>query len=324
VRRALEPADYPFFDYRRFTFSLAIATELGIWLAGSTAVRYDAGTKRMTVSGGLVEQAAVIYDKMAVTLAAGGRGIGDITRLVQYVTPAAIGELPQLAELHATKFGGKSPLISTIIVRRLLREEALIEIEAIASVSDTAIPHHIPSVQGASRRDAWHLADAKLEKANYGRSDVLRTLELRSERIANNRIDPDNTGGAFTAILVPCLADRSAGVQIEMAASHEEQSGILYVAAAGDPKAGDIVGQTRQAYEQLDVQLRRAGLDFSHVVKTTEFITLDGLDAYRLTADIRRDIFTAPFPAATGVICQGLPQPGSQIVVEAIALRGHA
>ena len=41
ARRALEPDDYPFFDYRRFTFSLGIAAGASVWLSGSTAVRFD-------------------------------------------------------------------------------------------------------------------------------------------------------------------------------------------------------------------------------------------------------------------------------------------
>jgi len=64
-RLALEPADYPFFDYRRFTFSLGIAAGGSIWLSGSTAVRFDAARKAMVVDGDLVAQARVILDTIA-------------------------------------------------------------------------------------------------------------------------------------------------------------------------------------------------------------------------------------------------------------------
>ena len=70
-RLALEPSDYPFFDYRRFTFSLGIAAARQVWLSGSTAARFDAARKAMMVDGDLVDQAGIIYDKMRVTLAAG-------------------------------------------------------------------------------------------------------------------------------------------------------------------------------------------------------------------------------------------------------------
>ena len=96
-RLALEPADYPFFDYRRFTFSLGIVAGENVWLSGSTAVRFDAARKTMVVDGDLVEQARVIFDKMRLTLAAGGLGLRDIVRIVQYVTPGALADLPRLS-----------------------------------------------------------------------------------------------------------------------------------------------------------------------------------------------------------------------------------
>jgi enamine deaminase RidA (YjgF/YER057c/UK114 family) len=56
-------------------------------------------------------------------------------------------------------------------------------------------------------------------------------------------------------------------------------------------------------------------------VKTTEFVTPEGLGDYRKTAEVRREVFAPPFPAATGVVCEGLPAPGAQIAVEAVAVR---
>ena len=56
-------------------------------------------------------------------------------------------------------------------------------------------------------------------------------------------------------------------------------------------------------------------------MKTTEFITSEGLGDYRKTADVRREVFGLPYPAATGVICERLSRPGSLISVEATAVR---
>jgi enamine deaminase RidA (YjgF/YER057c/UK114 family) len=58
------------------------------------------------------------------------------------------------------------------------------------------------------------------------------------------------------------------------------------------------------------------------VVKTTEFVTPEGLGGYRKTAEVRREVFTPPFPAATGVVCEGLAKVGARIAVEAVAVRG--
>ena len=59
-------------------------------------MRFDAGRKAMVVDGDLVEQASTIFEKMRLTLAAGGLGLRDMVRIVQYVTPGAIPDLPRL------------------------------------------------------------------------------------------------------------------------------------------------------------------------------------------------------------------------------------
>ena len=39
-------------------------------------------------------------------------------------------------------------------------------------------------------------------------------------------------------------------------------------------------------------------------------------------ADVRREVFSAPFPAATGVICERLVDPEAQLAVDVIAVIG--
>ena len=236
VRRALEPNDYPFFDYRRFTFSLGVAAEGQVWLSGSTAVRFDPGRKAMVVEGDLVAQAGVIYDKMAKTLAADGLELRHVNRMTQYVTPAAVSGLAELEAYRKSVFGAAAPVVSTIFVKSLLRDAALIEIEATAS---------------------------------------------------------DQASRPATVV----------------------------VSAEGDAAEGDITGQCREAYARLERLLESAGAGLESVVKTTEYIVPAALANYRGTADVRREIFATPYPSATGVICEKLARPGSQILVEAIAVR---
>jgi enamine deaminase RidA (YjgF/YER057c/UK114 family) len=235
TRRALEPKDYPFFDYRRFTFSLGIAEAGQVWLSGSTAVRFDQERKAMVVAGDLITQTGVIFDKMARTLAADGLTFADVTRMVQYVTPAALGELPRLELFRQATFKDAAPIVSTIAVKSLLRDAALIEIEAVASIGGARPP-------------------------------------------------------------------------------------IITVAAEG-PAGRDIVTQCRDAYARIAALLKEAGTSLAAVVKTTEFITPAALANYRHTAEVRRDVFSPPYPAATGVVCERLARPGAQILVEAIAVR---
>jgi enamine deaminase RidA (YjgF/YER057c/UK114 family) len=236
VRRALEPNDYPFFDYRRFTFSLGVAAEGQVWLSGSTAVRFDPASNTMVVEGDLIAQATVIYDKMAKTLWADGLELRHVNRMTQYVTPDAVGGLTQLDTYRKSVFGAAAPVVNTIIVKGLLREAALIEIEATAS--------------------------------DQPRRPV-----------------------------------------------------TLVASAEGDPAHGDITAQCRDAYTRLGCLLDSAGAGLGSIVKTTEFILPAAVPNYRGTADVRRELFAKPYPSATGVICETLAQPGSQILVEAIAVR---
>jgi enamine deaminase RidA (YjgF/YER057c/UK114 family) len=81
---------------------------------------------------------------------------------------------------------------------------------------------------------------------------------------------------------------------------------------------GDIVGQTRYIYEKLATLLAAAGGGLEHVVETTEYIVTT--EGYRGTADVRREVFREPYPAATGVIVAGLLRPGALIEISAVAV----
>ena len=81
---------------------------------------------------------------------------------------------------------------------------------------------------------------------------------------------------------------------------------------------GDIVGQTRYIYEKFAALLSGAGAGLEHIVETTEYIVTT--DGYRGTADVRREVFRPPYPAATGVIVAGLLRPGALIEISAVAV----
>jgi len=133
--KALNPARFPFFDYRRHAFSLGIDAGAGIWLAGQTAARLDEATGQMVVGGDAVAQAEVAYDKIVHVLHAAGLGLCNVVRTIEYVTPAGLQAYDRLAVLRRQLFGDALPATSTVVVQRLLLPEALIAIEAVASRS---------------------------------------------------------------------------------------------------------------------------------------------------------------------------------------------
>lgn len=287
ARTALEPDDYPFLDYRRFTFSLALMAGGAAWLSGSTAVRYDPA-RGMVVEGDLVAQARTVIDKMRATLVPAGLTLADMVRIVEYVTPAALDDLPKLAALRAEAYGGADLSVSTIVVKSLLRPTALIEIEGVARRGGARGVTYASSLAGSAPREG--------------------------ER-AISFLTPGAAPAAHgIGVVMPRLVAPGATVQHERAAGE----GVAFLAAEGDPAAGDVVGQCREAYVRLARRIATIGADLDAVVKTTEFVTPAGLAAYRRTADVRRAVFAAPYPAATGVICEALPTPGALIAVEAV------
>jgi aminoacrylate peracid reductase len=81
---------------------------------------------------------------------------------------------------------------------------------------------------------------------------------------------------------------------------------------------GDIAEQTRQIFRKWQPILKAAGASFDHIVETTDYyLTLEG---YAQTADVRREFFRPPFPAATGVQVAGLIRKDALIEIKGIAV----
>jgi len=153
--RALEPTNFPFFDYKRYSFSLGLEAPEGIWLSGHSASRFAADHGDVVVTGDIVAQSRVAYEKIAAILAAAGLSLRDVVRTVDYVTVDGIADYPGTAALRRDLFGPQPPVTSTVVVKRLLRPTALIEIEVVASRGGST-----PIDDGAPV-DALHRATAR-------------------------------------------------------------------------------------------------------------------------------------------------------------------
>ena len=83
---------------------------------------------------------------------------------------------------------------------------------------------------------------------------------------------------------------------------------------------GDVVGQLRVIYNKLAEILAAAGGSLDDVVMTREYVV--SFAGYKGTAQVRRDVFREPFPAAVGVQVSGLVHRGALIELEAVAELG--
>ncbi len=88
--------------------------------------------------------------------------------------------------------------------------------------------------------------------------------------------------------------------------------------ATGKLASGDIQGQTRQTLQNLSAVLEAAGIDLSHVVKTTVFLT--DMGAFKDMNAVYAEFFEGDPPARSTVAVKGLPV-GALVEIEAIAVK---
>jgi enamine deaminase RidA (YjgF/YER057c/UK114 family) len=126
---AIKPENFPWFPYEGFTFCLGLTEGDAGWTSGNTSARMDDAIGKMTVSGTTEEQARIAYEKVLTILAAAGLGADDVTRVTENVT---LSGLPGYADAEAVRlevFGEHRPSVRTVVVERLVRRAAHLEVE---------------------------------------------------------------------------------------------------------------------------------------------------------------------------------------------------
>jgi len=129
-RLALTPRRFPWYDhYSRYTFSLGLNAGERSLLSGHSASEYDASAREMIIRGGMREQSRTAWAKIEAILESGGKNLANIIRVIEYVTPQGIERYAEAAQVRSELLGDIRPAVSVVVVNRLLREQALIEIE---------------------------------------------------------------------------------------------------------------------------------------------------------------------------------------------------
>ncbi len=80
----------------------------------------------------------------------------------------------------------------------------------------------------------------------------------------------------------------------------------------------DIKAQTRQALTNANEVMKAAGIDLTHVVKTTVF--LSDMANFAAMNEVYSTFFKEPFPARSAVAVKELPK-GALVEVECIAVK---
>ena len=130
---AITPADFPWFKYSDYTFSLGLMHGNDAFLSGHSASEHDPETGRMVVKGDMTAQTSTAYAKIERILGAEGLSFADATHVVENVTVQGILDYDAAKSVRESTFGSHRPSLTTVVVERLLRPAALIEIEVHAS-----------------------------------------------------------------------------------------------------------------------------------------------------------------------------------------------
>lgn len=88
--------------------------------------------------------------------------------------------------------------------------------------------------------------------------------------------------------------------------------------ATGEFAEGGVKEQTRQSLTNASRILESAGVDLSHVVKTTVFLA-DMAD-FAAMNEVYSSFFKAPFPARSAVAVKALPK-GALVEIECVAAK---
>jgi enamine deaminase RidA (YjgF/YER057c/UK114 family) len=244
---ALKPATFPWLDYSRYSFSLGLKSAAGTYLSGTTASEYDPGTKRVVVRGGMTGQARTIWAKIGAVLESGGLGYGDVACVVEYVRVDAIERYAEAAAVRREVFGDHEPVLHMVPVKALVRPDAFIEIEAIASPSPgkraTSGVVFLPTVEPlddrgdvvgagdvvAQTRAIFERAAKMLAALGLGFDRVVKTVEYitpaaRASYRETARVRREHLGPVYPAavgVLMPRLFHRDALIQSNFIATRD-------------------------------------------------------------------------------------------------------
>jgi len=116
--------------YKKLTFAPAVRKGNMLFISGQDGSKIDRDTGKLVIRGDIVEQTRVIYEKLKAILEAAGASFEDVVWTTDYITTTE--NYKATAEVRRQYFGESLPASTGIIVKDLLGDGALIEIDAVA------------------------------------------------------------------------------------------------------------------------------------------------------------------------------------------------
>ncbi len=119
-------------SYVDLAFSPAVVKNGMLFISGLNAVGEDG---RLGAPGDIVNQARIIYEKMAAILQAAGGSFVDVVKTVDYIVDR--NDYRMTADVRREFFGSDFPAATGVVVKELLGRGVLIEIDAIAVLDNS-------------------------------------------------------------------------------------------------------------------------------------------------------------------------------------------
>ena len=117
-------------EYNRRTYVPAVRKGNMLFITGMDGSQTDPATGKRAIAESMLEQTKVIYEKIKAVLEAAGASFEDVVWTTDYITTTE--GYKATAEVRRQYFGESFPASTGIIVKSLLNEDALIEIDAVA------------------------------------------------------------------------------------------------------------------------------------------------------------------------------------------------
>ncbi len=125
-------ADGPEFERAAYTPAMRVG-EL-VFVSGQVAMTDDGQTLAV---GDFKAQGDIAFQRLSEVLRKSGSDLSQVVKVTIFLTDRDF--FPDLVELRKKWFSAPYPADSTVVVKSLVREECLIEIEAVALVSSADV-----------------------------------------------------------------------------------------------------------------------------------------------------------------------------------------
>jgi enamine deaminase RidA (YjgF/YER057c/UK114 family) len=244
--KSINPKNFKWFDYERYSFSLGLALDGSLYISGHSASEYDAANKKIVVKGGMEEQVNTALDKIDCILKAEGASLSDATHVIENVTIKGLDFYREYEKVKADRLPANISQ-QLLVVDSLLRPDALIELEirverSIEHSKDSIIT--LPTLTAstsvdkndvvAQTQDIYEQADSILQKTGFELSDIVKTTDhitppglmdyKYTGRVRKEKLGPVYPGA--TGILMTKVSKDNSLISINITAAKGEKKAI--------------------------------------------------------------------------------------------------